>query len=619
MLPRQNNLNSKKLNSSRNNPNKFDHGNKKLISRMEDPHSANFSKYGNRNNPSKVGWDNAHDKKGQNRLKSVNSRSIGKGSMEKRKKSMDKKTSRNNFLGKNKSSKSSLSQNKNKGKKGRNQSQNMKKKDSSGNSLAFKRLTTNKNHFEGKNKRPNKSSQKNLRKKFMGDRKNNHLEVNQREEMKPHSPNNPTPIQSISQYNEHMYHQENPNPNNRNQYPYPNPNDRREDYHNKNDHIEIEGRNEQPEMSSDMMPRHFNMHPQREAHNLKKHQMGAEDMRRFKQSLNESNDQQPDVFVMGRANPVNENARDHKGKQLINLRKKESGKSFVIDVNKSDKEKFNMLIMHKQKDIDEKLEDFKDNLEERVDQQNLFNEHENLISAILLEEEELLDFHKKNLDENIKDIEIESQLLNDVDAPGSDIDKYIGSLKKLLGRKMNSIIELNDMLFSFDNNLKKEKLLNERIHEIMKETEANGGTTGDLSAQATGETNFPSWNNYINDESGRNMNPDYSRGNDTIQEESEYRLQEESPHMQKREMKVNFGDSGGDYVINNFSQSNQLERDMDHEGSSPRRQNLPENLYKHYPREGEEFKQHPQPENAWSNRNRNRDNHPRQGNYRQEY
>jgi len=39
-----------------------------------------------------------------------------------------------------------------------------------------------------------------------------------------------------------------------------------------------------------MIPRHFNMHPQREVNGPrgKQHQMGLDDMRRFRQGLNES-------------------------------------------------------------------------------------------------------------------------------------------------------------------------------------------------------------------------------------------------------------------------------------------------------------------------------------------
>lgn len=38
----------------------------------------------------------------------------------------------------------------------------------------------------------------------------------------------------------------------------------------------------------EMIPRHFNMHPQREVGPKSKYQMGADDMRRFREELNES-------------------------------------------------------------------------------------------------------------------------------------------------------------------------------------------------------------------------------------------------------------------------------------------------------------------------------------------
>lgn len=42
----------------------------------------------------------------------------------------------------------------------------------------------------------------------------------------------------------------------------------------------------------EMIPRHFNMHPQREVGPRTKHQMGLDDMRRFREELNESDGQE---------------------------------------------------------------------------------------------------------------------------------------------------------------------------------------------------------------------------------------------------------------------------------------------------------------------------------------
>jgi len=293
---------------------------------------------------------------------------------------------------------------------------------------------------------------------------------------------------------------------------------------------------------------------------------------------------------------------------LINLSKQnERGPQkppIEIDPKLTDKERFQIILGNKQKRIDNDLENFAVNLGRRKDQEKIWGEHESLISDILLEEEELLEFHKRNLDMNIKDFEFENQLLNEVDAPGSDIDKYIGSLKELLRNKIHAVLELNDMLFKFENNLKKEKLLNERIHEIMKETENGGGfqntgneTKHDQAPMMTGPSNGyaePQWNNYIQEETAYQGTQQHS-----ISEESDFqsgdaryeRLQEESPSKGippssynqdvKRHLKVNFGDSGGEHMIQGYN--GPPREDVDNKGgNSPRLRALPEGIYRHY-------------------------------------
>ena len=298
--------------------------------------------------------------------------------------------------------------------------------------------------------------------------------------------------------------------------------------------------------------------------------------------------------------------------KLINLSKKnERGMPYEIDPNLSDKERFNIILNNKQKKINYDLEMFSGDLARRKDQEKIWSEHESLISDILLEEEELLEFHKRNLDMNIKDFEFENQLLNEVDAPGSDIDKYIGSLKDLLRNKIHAVLELNDMLFKFENNLKKEKLLNERIHEIMKDTDTgstfgtqglpgpsnkNPNSPGNLQGPSNGQYPQPQWNNYIQEET---PNPEYhhNRPHEAISEETQFqnqeqhRLQEESPNKGippnsynqdvKRQLKVNFGDSGGDHMIPGYPGVQREDNDAQG-GTSPRLRALPEGIYRHY-------------------------------------
>lgn len=275
----------------------------------------------------------------------------------------------------------------------------------------------------------------------------------------------------------------------------------------------------------------------------------------------------------------------------------------------SDKERFTRILGNKQKKIDFDLEEFAGKLSRRKDQEKIWGEHENLISEILLEEEELLENHKRNLDMNIKDFEFENQLLNEVDAPGSDIDKYIGALKDLLRNKIFAVLELNDMLHKFENNLKKEKLLNERIHEIMKENDSGANFAGRAPGPPKHEQpppgmmpgppngySQPQWNNFIEEEKAANFAEPHRH---SISEESEFRasdphfdrLQEESPGKGlqadaynqdlKGHLKVNFGDSGGEHMIQGYARPPREDPDPKG-GNSPRLRALPEGIYQHY-------------------------------------
>lgn len=319
---------------------------------------------------------------------------------------------------------------------------------------------------------------------------------------------------------------------------------------------------EEPQINSqEQMPREFNNPPQRENLIVKKHQMGSDDRQRFKNNLTESGKIQKSFQKFG-TNKHSEN--EPTPKQLVNLVKKEKVQPYSINDNLSDQEKFEILINQKQQGIDQKLEGFLRKISKRNDQRELFQEHEDLISKILLEEEELLEFHKKNLDDNIKDIEIESQLLNEVDAPGSDIDKYIFSLKQLLKKKMHSIMNLNDMLYSFENNLKKEKLLNERIHEIVKDNDGQ---------QPQPDQTDPEWNNYIEEEDSSTNQMNHHARN---------MMNEESPHNRELGMQYHQRDNNN-YEINQFSANNNNNGQANYQGSANAHpQNQQYNMYNQF-------------------------------------
>lgn len=196
--------------------------------------------------------------------------------------------------------------------------------------------------------------------------------------------------------------------------------------------------------------------------------------------------------------------------------------------------------------MDSEMRGFANQLQTRNDHQEMFKEHESLISGILLEEEELLETHKKYLDRNIKEFEEESTLLNEVDAPGSDIDKYIGSLKHLLDTKLMRVVQLKMSLCNFENNLKREKLLNERIHEIMKDQDENVEEPVDTNKGM-------GWNNYSQQEE--------QTPSSRIQEEAPYRLVEESPSSKKyepqQERNYNHQNHGNPYASEGFAENPQ--------------------------------------------------------------
>jgi len=72
----------------------------------------------------------------------------------------------------------------------------------------------------------------------------------------------------------------------------------------------------------EMIPRHFNMHPQREVMSRGKHQMGVDDMRRFREGLNESengdtmNNRTRDYYDNKEPHYISEGQSRPKGKEV---------------------------------------------------------------------------------------------------------------------------------------------------------------------------------------------------------------------------------------------------------------------------------------------------------------
>ena len=62
------------------------------------------------------------------------------------------------------------------------------------------------------------------------------------------------------------------------------------------------------------------------------------------------------------------------------------------------------------------------------DTDRLCNDHEQIIESILEEEEELINGHRKHIDDLVDVVKQEMILLNDVDKPGSDVEDYVNNL-----------------------------------------------------------------------------------------------------------------------------------------------------------------------------------------------
>ena len=93
------------------------------------------------------------------------------------------------------------------------------------------------------------------------------------------------------------------------------------------------------------------------------------------------------------------------------------------------------------------------------DADKLCNEHERIIEQILEEEEELINGHRRHIDDLVDIVKKEMVLLNDVDKPGSDVEDYVNHLDQILLNKIKMIEEMRNQLVDFHRNLKTEECM----------------------------------------------------------------------------------------------------------------------------------------------------------------
>ncbi|KAL4481486.1 hypothetical protein ABPG74_007575 [Tetrahymena malaccensis] len=99
------------------------------------------------------------------------------------------------------------------------------------------------------------------------------------------------------------------------------------------------------------------------------------------------------------------------------------------------------------------------------DLQLISQKHEQLISLILAEEEDVIASHRSHIDDMVELTKQEMMLLHDVDKPASDVDVYVQNLDAILQHKSEIINMLRQRLQTFRSHLKKEELLSKKFYE----------------------------------------------------------------------------------------------------------------------------------------------------------
>ncbi|OMJ75358.1 hypothetical protein SteCoe_25514 [Stentor coeruleus] len=93
----------------------------------------------------------------------------------------------------------------------------------------------------------------------------------------------------------------------------------------------------------------------------------------------------------------------------------------------------------------------------QVNMEELSEKHEQLIGIILAEEEDLINSHRKMIDEMVDMIKHQMGLLSEVDKPGSDVDNYVRELDTVLSIKEDMIKGIREKLRVFNDHLRQEE------------------------------------------------------------------------------------------------------------------------------------------------------------------
>jgi len=95
--------------------------------------------------------------------------------------------------------------------------------------------------------------------------------------------------------------------------------------------------------------------------------------------------------------------------------------------------------------------------------------HERLVATILAEEEELINSHRKQIDDMVEMIKSEMGLLHEVDRPGSDVNTYVAELDRVLEMKEEMISSLRNKLRNFHGHLIEEEQMSREFYSVQSE------------------------------------------------------------------------------------------------------------------------------------------------------
>jgi kinesin family member 2/24 len=98
----------------------------------------------------------------------------------------------------------------------------------------------------------------------------------------------------------------------------------------------------------------------------------------------------------------------------------------------------------------------------------ILNAQQDLMNRILEEEDELIQSHRKAIEETMNTVRSEMNLLAEVDQPGSAIDTYVVKLKEILDKKDRAIQSLRSRLISFEAQLQEEEALNRSMGQQLR-------------------------------------------------------------------------------------------------------------------------------------------------------